>query len=152
MAVLVPCLDALRTEFNVLNPDRDKSSDGWIGDTSHSASESDHNPDETGNTPYEDSDSTDEVHALDIDKTGSWPNGATYDQLVNLIVDRHRNGDDWRLQNVIWNRRIASRSWGWTWDDYTGSNPHGEHAHFSAIYDSNAEKSTASWGLVDRWG
>ena len=48
--ILVPCLVALRNEFNQLAPNRDKASDGSIGDTSHAASSSDHNPDETGNT------------------------------------------------------------------------------------------------------
>ncbi|RSM41509.1 hypothetical protein DMB66_55895 [Actinoplanes sp. ATCC 53533] len=58
----------LRSEFNALAPRRDKSSDGSIGDTAHSQSSSDHNPDETGNTPSEDADSINEVHAIDVDK------------------------------------------------------------------------------------
>lgn len=152
MAVLVPCLNALRGEFNTLSPNRDKSTDGWIGDTSHGASSSDHNPDETGNTPNEDSDNVDEVHAIDVDKSGPWPAGASFTDLVNEVVNRHKAGKDNRLQNVIWNRKIASKSWGWTWDDYTGSNSHTEHAHFSALYSSAQEADTSSWGLVDKWG
>ncbi len=63
MAYLVPSLARLRTEFNQLNPGRDKASDGWIGDAEHQANPtSDHNPDERG-----------AVHAIDVDNTGPWP-------------------------------------------------------------------------------
>lgn len=152
MAVLIPCLVALRDEFNQLAPKRDKASDGWIGNTAHAGTSSDHNPDETGNTPYEDADDVDEVHAIDVDNTGPWPGGMTFDLAVNVIVDRHRRGLDDRLQNVIWNGRIASRSWGWTWQSYDGASAHTEHAHFSARYTTAQERDTSPWGLVDRFG
>ncbi len=150
--ILVPCLVALRNELNELNPGRDKRSDGTIGDRAHQDSSSDHNPDETGDTPYEDADSRNEVHAFDGDDTGPWPGGINMGDIVNEIVKRHRTGLDDRLQNVIYNRRIASRSWGWTWRDYTGSNAHTEHAHFSARYTSAQEASTRPWGLTARFG
>jgi hypothetical protein len=146
--VLVPCLVSLRGEFNAVSPGRDKSSDGSIGDAAHRASSSDHNPDETGVTPYEDGDDRDEVHAIDIDDTGPWPSGTWFDRKVAEIVSNHRYGRDNRLQNVIRNGRIASRSWGWTWREYTGKNPHREHAHFSARYDTAAENDTSSWGVA----
>lgn len=145
--ILVPCLVSLRNEFNALAPNRDKASDGSIGDTSHAASSSDHNPDETGTTPYEDADSINEVHAIDVD-SDLRKSGWTMQRAVNVIVDRHRSGADDRLQNVIYNRRIASRSWGWTWRDYTGSSPHTEHAHFSSRYTTSQESNTKAWGLL----
>lgn len=146
--ILVPCLVSLRNEFNQLAPNRDKGSDGSIGDTSHSASSSDHNPDETGNTPSEDADSKNEVHAIDVDadlRKTDW----SMARAVNVIRLRHKDGKDDRLQNIIWNRRIASRSWGWTWRDYTGSNPHDKHAHFSARYTTAQENDTRPWGLLE---
>ncbi|BCJ55119.1 hypothetical protein Asp14428_65940 [Actinoplanes sp. NBRC 14428] len=146
--ILVPCLVSLRDEFNRLAPGRDKSSDGSIGDTSHSASSSDHNPDETGNTPYEDSDNTNEVHAIDVD-AGLRKSGWTMTKCVEIIVTRHREGRDNRLQNVIYNRRIWSRSWGWTAREYTGASAHTEHAHFSARYTTAQERDTRAWGLLE---
>ncbi|HZX39512.1 MAG TPA: hypothetical protein VFF37_14485 [Streptomyces sp.] len=145
--ILVPCLVSLRDEFNRLAPDRDKASDGSIGDTSHGASSSDHNPDETGNTPSEDADDRNEVHAIDTDedlRRAGW----TMNRAVQIIVTRHRAGADDRLQNVIYNRRIWSRSWGWTARAYTGSNAHTEHAHFSARYTTAQENDTRPWGLL----
>jgi hypothetical protein len=150
--ILVPCLVAMRNEFNALNPSRDRQSDGSIGDRAHADQSSDHNPDETGETPYEDPDSRNEVHAIDVDHTGPWPAHAPFGILVDEVVRRHRLGLDDRLQNVIYNGRIASRSWGWTWRDYRGSNAHKEHGHFSARYTAAQEASTRPWGLLARFG
>lgn len=150
--VLVPCLVSLRGEFNALNPDRDTASDGSIGDQAHAQNKSSHNPDETGNTPYEDSDSKNEVHALDVDKSGPWPNGATFEALVNTIQDRHRRRVDDRLQSIIWNRRQCSVNTDWQWTSYSGSNDHTEHAHFESKYTTAQENDTRPWGLVEKWG
>jgi hypothetical protein len=144
---LVPCLVSLRSEFNELAPGRDRASDGSIGDTSHGASSSDHNPDETGNTPSEDADDRNEVHAIDVDddlRRAGWD----MPRAVSIIVTRHRYGQDNRLQNVIWNRRIWSRSWGWTARAYNGPNPHDKHAHFGARYTTAQENDTRPWGLL----
>ena len=146
--ILVPCLVTLRSEFNAVAPGRDKASDGSIGDVAHSQSSSDHNPDETGSTPYEDADSINEVHAVDVDKDlrrAGW----TMLKAVEIIVVRHRQGRDDRLQNVIYNRRIWSRSWGWTARSYTGANAHTQHAHFSARYTTAQERDTRPWGLLE---
>jgi len=146
--ILVPCLVSLRNEFNKLAPGRDKASDGSIGDTAHQQESSDHNPDETGRTPYEDADKVNEVHAIDVDddlRKAGW----TMDRCLQIIITRHRTGKDDRLQNVIYNRRIWSRSWGWTAREYTGASAHTEHAHFSARYTTAQESDTRSWGLLD---
>lgn len=146
--ILVPSLVSLRNEFNELAPHRDKASDGSIGDTSHAAASSDHNPDETGNTPTEDADNVNEVHAIDVDddlRKAGW----SMSRCVEIIVTRHREGRDNRLQNVIWNRRIWSRSWGWTARSYNGPSPHTEHAHFSARYTTAQEADTRGWGLLE---
>jgi len=128
---LIPCLKTLRSEFNELNPSRDKGSDGWIGDAKHQSETSDHNPDSQGR-----------VLAIDIDSTGPWP--APFGDVVESL-----RGDS-RLEYIIWNRRIASRSQGWTWRTYTGtSDPHTGHAHFSARHDHTGQNSTAPWGLED---
>ena len=146
--ILVPCLVTLRSEFNALSPGRDKASDGSIGDLAHTQTSSDHNPDETGNTPTEDADSINEVHAIDVDKDLR-KSGWTMSKAVEIIVVRHRQGRDDRLQNVIYNRRIWSRSWGWTARSYTGANAHTQHAHFSARYTTAQERDTRPWGLLE---
>lgn len=150
--ILVPCLVALRRELNELGPGRDKRSDGWLGDRAHALTSSDHNGDESGRTPYEDADFVDEVHAFDADDSGPWINGFTLDLGVELIRVNHLRGRDDRLQNIIRNGKIASRSWGWDWRDYNGPNGHHEHGHFSARYTTAQERDVSPWGLVERWG
>lgn len=135
MATLVPCLVALRSEFDELAPQRDHESDGWIGDAAHQQEPSDHNPDGRGL-----------VHAIDVDADLRQP-GWTMERAVQLTVARHRLGDDNRLSYVIYNRRIWAASWGWTERAYTGTNPHDKHAHFSARYLPALEDNEDDWGL-----
>jgi hypothetical protein len=148
--VLVPCLVSLRAEFNLAGPNRSKASDGSIGDTAHASSSSDHNPDETGATPYEDSDRLNEVHAIDVTRAGPWLSGFDFDDAVDRVRLRHLRGEDDRLQNIIYKARIASRSWGWTWRPYGGGNPHDKHAHFSARYSTAQESDTSPWGVAGK--
>lgn len=136
MATLAPCLAALRAEFNLIAPARDKASDGWIGDPAHQASKSDHNPDARGL-----------VHAIDVDR--DLRNGLTIQQVVDHLVARCRSGAERRLTYVIYNRRIASPVQNWAWRRYTGANPHDKHAHFSASYTTAHENDTSSWHLED---
>ncbi len=71
----------LREQFDDSFPDRDRTSDGWIGDTRHAARKSDHNPDEQG-----------WVRAIDVDKDlfkGGKPDimGDLADDLSEEILD-----------------------------------------------------------------
>ncbi len=149
--VVVPCLLALRDEFNQLNPKRDKGADGTIGDSNHNSS-SDHSPDEDSDVLRDhDADHKNEVHALDIDSTGPWPR--SFNSIILDIVERERAEYNHpttkaRLKYVIWNRRIASRSNGWAWRAYSESDPHTNHAHFSALYTTSTENDTRSWGVA----
>jgi hypothetical protein len=146
MAILVKCLVALRNEFNTLAPNRDKGADGWIGDAAHQQETSDHNPDETGRTPFEDADNINEVHALDIDK--DLGGGLDLDVYVERIRRNHQSAKDNRLQNIIWLGRVASRSWGWTWAARP-SIGHFDHAHFSARYTTAQENDESPWGVLE---
>lgn len=147
---LVPSLVSLRAEFDTLAPSRGRASDGAIGDARHQASSSDHNIDDTPGwrTPSSDADNTPEVHAIDVDKDLNRA-GWSMERAVQIIVLRHRQGRDDRLQNCIWNGKIWSRSWGWTARTYTGANTHTQHAHFSARYTTAQERDTRPWGLLD---
>lgn len=149
----IPASKSLVDEFNAAFPGRDKASDGTIGDGEHSQTSSDHNPDETGRTPYEDNDDTNEVHARDVDddlRKAGW----SMQRVVDLIVARCRSGAEKRIRYIIYNRRIISASWGWgSWHAYYGPSPHTEHAHFSFFYGSgngvgNPENITSPWGIL----
>jgi hypothetical protein len=149
--VLVPSLAKLREEFDEVAPHRDRGADGSVGDKTHTPS-SDHTPDEDSDILRDrDPDHKNEVHALDIDSSGPWPGGwAWFDAAIKRVVDRHRRGEDDRLQYVIWDRRIANRDIGnWKWRTYTGSaDPHVDHAHFSARYTTAQEQDTSAWDVV----
>jgi hypothetical protein len=145
---LVPCLVQLRQEIDQLCPDRDRASDGTIGDTAHQAGVSDHNDDEVGRVPTRDADRRHEVHAVDIDDDLREA-GVTMQEIVDVVVDRHRRGVDNRLTYVIYNRRIWSATRGWIGRPYDGASPHTEHAHFSASYVTSREADTRPFGIVE---
>lgn len=146
--VLVPCLVQLRTDVDEMCPDRDRTSDGWIGDPAHQANVSDHNDDEIGRVPIRDADLKHEVHALDLDADLRTP-GLTMEMVVQHVIARCRSGAERRLRYVIYNRRIWETSNGWRQRTYVGGNPHTQHAHFSASYDTLLEANTTSWRLED---
>jgi len=108
-------LKTLRDQVNATWPNRDKRSDGSIGDAKHSSRKSDHNPNEAG-----------VVCALDIDKDLS--NAVTVETVVNALVASR----DPRIKYLIWRGRILSSTVSpWTWRKYTGANGHFEHLHIS---------------------
>lgn len=135
MARLIDGLAVLRGEFNIVNPHRDATSDGWIGDDRHAQTASDHNPDKAGI-----------VHAIDVDK-----DGVPMAKIVAYLIGRCKAGKESRLQYVIYRRTIWSRSWGWGARKYLGVNPHLKHAHFSARY-SDVASNSRSWGVATQFG
>jgi hypothetical protein len=110
----------LREQFDDSFPDRDRTSDGWIGDTRHASRPSDHNPDPSSRI----------VRAIDIDRDVS---GKAKPDLMPDIADQLRRvaKTDKRIAYIIFAGRIASPRLGWRWRKYTGSNPHNHHCHVS---------------------
>lgn len=147
-AVLVPCLRQLRAELDQLAPGRDRTSDGTIGDAAHMLTVSDHNDDEVGRVPIKDADTKHEIHAFDADADLRTP-GLTMRDVVLHIVGRCRAGVEPRLRYIIFNRTIWEASNSWRARQYTGANPHTEHAHFSASYVTALEADTRPWHLED---
>jgi hypothetical protein len=146
--VVVPCLVRLRAEFNTIAPDRDKASDGTIGDAAHSSS-SDHTPDEISDALRgKDPDKVNEVHALDVDADLRVP-GFSMERAVQHLLERCRSGAELRLRYIIFNRRIWSESTGWRQQAYAGPNDHSKHAHFSSSYIAAREASMASYHLQE---
>lgn len=118
---LAPALVKLRDQVNAKFPNRDKTSDGWIGDASHAARPSDHNP--CWNCPGR---SKGIVRAIDIDIT---PDGNPNEDLRVQVI-KAAVGDP-RVWYVISNGIIYSRTHGFKPLRYTGSNPHTGHVHVS---------------------
>jgi hypothetical protein len=129
----------LTEEVNILGPNRDKSSDGSVGDLAHQGGRSGHNPDKTGNAEYKDGDSKNEVRAKDIDSSGPFQYGQTMEKIVQHLVMRGRRGDYLPLRYIIYKSRIWSKTDGWKTRIYTGQNTHDEHAHFSGDYTQKAD-------------
>jgi len=111
----------LREQIDDAYSDRDKASDGWIGDTRHGARKSDHNPDAQG-----------WVRAIDIDRDLS---GKAKPDLMPDLVDQIRlackKGSEKRVSYIIFNGSICSPILRWKWRKYTGANKHNHHVHFS---------------------
>lgn len=122
---LAPSLVALRTEINRRWPNRDKSSDGAIGDASHQARKSEHNPDwDAGGV----------VRAIDVDN-----DGIDVQALLDATIG------DQRVWYVIWDRHIYSRTYNWQKRPYDGASPHTEHIHISINHTKAAETDTSAW-------
>jgi hypothetical protein len=120
----------LRLQVDDSYPDRDRTSDGWIGDTRHSARPSDHNPDATG-----------VVRAIDIDRDLS---GKAKPDLMPDLADQIRfcaKRGDKRISYVIFNGRIASSKKAWAWRPYDGINKHNHHCHISFTKKGDADGS-----------
>ena len=108
----------LREQIDDAFPDRDRKSDGWIGDAKHSNRKSDHNPDPSNGI----------VRAIDVDKDfDSRPSTGAYlaDQ-IRLCAKK-----DKRISYVIYAGKIASKKSLWRFIKYRGSNPHHSHIHVS---------------------
>jgi hypothetical protein len=111
----------LREQFDDSYPSRDRTSDGWIGDTRHAARPSDHNPDVNG-----------WVRAIDVDRDVS---GRSKPDLMPDIADQIRllckSKKEKRIAYIIFDGRIASSKKAWAWRTYEGSNKHNHHCHIS---------------------
>jgi hypothetical protein len=120
--VLCKAGQQLREQFDDTYPDRDRRSDGWIGDPRHASRPSDHNPDPKAGMV---------VRAIDVD-ADVYKSGKP--DLMPDIADQIRiaaKRGDKRISYIIFDRRIASSRLGWRWRKYKGSNPHVAHCHIS---------------------
>lgn len=144
--VVVPNLNEHRDQLTEAFPDRDKSSDGSIGDYAHSQGNSGHNPDDTDQNNAEwdgDSDSVPEVRARDFDSDLRDPN-VTCEMVVQHLVKMCRAGEIWWWRYIIFKGRIWRKSNGWATENYTGPSPHTEHYHVSSDYSQAADNKTGT--------
>jgi hypothetical protein len=117
MAKLCKAGIQLREQVDDAFPDRDRTSDGWIGDKRHSARKSDHNPTAEGI-----------VRAIDIDADFRSHKAEPYDFADQLRLLARL---DKRISYIIFNGKIASYKRNYKWRKYTGINPHKTHIHVS---------------------
>lgn len=116
-------LRILGREVDQAWPDRDRTSDGWIGDEAHQQRESDHNPGADGI-----------VHAIDVTAKGIDP----YDLVVAAVVHP-------ATSYVIYRGRIWSRSHQFIGRTYTGTDKHRSHVHISILHTSPAKGTHRRW-------
>ena len=129
---LARSLETFREQIDRHAPDRDKSSDGAIGDAAHRHRKSDHNPDRDG-----------VVRALDI--THDPANGVDCRRLAEGL----RQARDARVSYVIFDRQIYSTTVSpWEWRAYRGSNPHTRHMHVSVVADRARYDDTRPWHVA----
>jgi hypothetical protein len=119
----------LRLQIDDTYSERDRTSDGWLGDYRHSTRTSDHNPDAKGI-----------VRAIDIDRDLS---GKKKPDLMPDLADqiRHAAKSDKRIAYIIFAGKIASPRMGWRWRKYSGINPHDSHCHISFTSKGDADGS-----------
>jgi hypothetical protein len=124
-------LTAMRAEVNARYPNRDKTSDGTIGDVAHQAGVSDHNPDPDGSVDAWD---------MDVDLRSGGDTAAV--EFLKQRFQAHPAALYW-----IHNRQIASRSDGWVRWNYQGANPHDKHVHWNTR--GSHETSDQPWGIKE---
>ncbi len=126
---LAESLKTLRRQVNALFPNRDKASDGSIGDKAHQASKSEHNPNEFN-----------VVRAIDIDADLS-------DTVkVSALREALLAAKDPRIHYIISDGKMyssypAQGHAAWSPRPYTGKNAHRQHMHISVSPDD--------WTLYD---
>jgi len=134
---LAESLITLRDQVNERWPTRDKTSDGSIGDQSHAARKSDHNPNSHG-----------VVTAIDIDRElGGQPDGSNAGDTVGVLVSALRASKDPRIKYIIWQGQITMPGDLSRLKPYHGPNGHFHHAHISVSSDPKLYDNAADWNL-----
>lgn len=130
-------IPAFFSALDAIAPNRDRGTDGTIGDLAHSTGSSGHNPDDTPGVTAErqDDDTRPEVRAADAGMMLRSP--ITMQQVVDAILayppDRNR------LIYIIYDGYIWSATNGWKRAPYTGSDKHRTHVHLSGNPNSDLD-------------
>lgn len=124
---MVPSLRALFAEIDAVWPNRDRRTDGWIGDSRHCPGTSDHCADSAGR-----------VHAIDIDKDGIDP---------DLVVARASNVEG-VIRYMNWNYHQYHVRNDFAPTPLGGDDPHTSHIHVSIEHTDRARSYTGSFGIA----
>lgn len=126
MARLCTAGATFRDQLDKRFPNRDRRSDGWIGDRAHASRFSYHNPDRNGI-----------VWALDVDENlgqGSWRNGRAAKRLADQLLAYARSGlpGSDRVLHVVYENQVASGTYRASWWRWRGSGyGHTFHIHIT---------------------
>lgn len=124
----------LRDQINEAYPNRNKKSDGTIGDAAHASRKSDHNP-WIRNGRYG------VVSALDI--TNDPRNGVDSSEFADYLKEKNDPRVKYLVSDRrIWNPRISNK-----WRKYRGKNPHTQHFHLSVKPQSNFYDDDQPWDI-----
>lgn len=147
---LAPCLDTLRRQVNEDYPNRDKTSDGTVGDLSHQARVSDHNPD-----------ADDVVCAIDLTDDETAPGMDADDLADEVMAEQMALPASARRITYVINDGIIRRTYdrpktatrpflkAGVAEKYTGLNAHLKHAHFSCSHTPRLRDNATRFNLKD---
>lgn len=124
-------LDILLGQINARFPNRDRASDGSIGDASHQTRDSDHNP----------------WYGPGIVTARDYDHDPRVGMDCDELTDQLAAGRDPRIKYMIFNRFILDSRPGnnpWKWIRYNGVNPHTAHMHLSVMPAPSCDN-TAAW-------
>jgi hypothetical protein len=110
----------LRDQMDAAFPGRSRVSDGYIGDTAHQNTSSDHNP----------------WYGPGIVTAADWTHDPRNGFDIDKFTDQLQASRDGRIKYVIANGWIMDsrpQFSPWQWVRYYGSNPHTSHVHVSVV-------------------
>jgi hypothetical protein len=136
---LAKSLEKLRAQINAKFPHRETKSDGWIGDTSHKKTGSDHNP-------HIQEAKANVVSAIDV--TNDPAHGCDANKIAKSLIAKKDTRIKYVISNGMKAYSFAVGKWpGWVWGAYKGPNPHNHHFHISVLAKKSLYDSEAVWKL-----
>lgn len=140
---LALALVKLRSELNARWPNRDRSSDGAIGDTAHAATASDHNPNAEG-----------VVCAYDVDTDLDGTDDSN-DPEMDALVEHFRTNPHPTLKYLIYRGRMfssyAARGFApFEWRPYS-KDPHVSHPHVSVGIGPDGQSAPGTYDDTSSW-
>lgn len=137
---LAPSLVRLQKDLDAVFG-AERPNDGTIGDESHAARKSEHNPDRDSDGMPNGAVSAIDVYTESRGKV--WIKPAEFSKILSVLKK------DSRVWYVIHKGKIYSRTNDFAAKAYEGSNPHNSHFHLSLMQTKRAHDDDHSWGIAD---